>query len=275
MVAAEPDEDLRAELQALLDGPADELLARFSGHLTFGTAGLRAAVGAGPLRMNRLVGRQAAAGLAAYVAATDDRAGERGIVIGYDLRRKSDVIALDTARVVAGAGLPARLLPAPLPTPVLAWALLDLDAGAGVMVTASHNPPQDNGYKVYLGDGPQIVSPRDVEIAPRIAEFDPPSVSLAAEDDPRIDRLDHAVVDRYVASIARRAAASGRPRCDGGVHADARRGGGDVAAGVRDGGAARAGRRRDAVPPRSGVPDRGVPEPGGAGSDGSRHRARP
>ncbi len=198
---AEPDEDLRAELQALLDGPADELLARFSGHLTFGTAGLRAAVGAGPLRMNRLVGRQAAAGLAAYVAATDDRAGERGIVIGYDLRRKSDVIALDTARVVAGAGLPARLLPAPLPTPVLAWALLDLDAGAGVMVTASHNPPQDNGYKVYLGDGPQIVSPRDVEIATRIAEFDPPSVSLAAEDDPRIDRLDHAVVDRYVASM--------------------------------------------------------------------------
>ena len=172
-MAAEPDEDIRAELQALIDGPADELDARFGGRLAFGTAGLRAPVGAGPLRMNRLVVRQAAAGLAAYVAETEPDAAERGIVIGYDARRKSDVFALDTARVVAAAGLRAILLPSALPTPVLAWTLLDLGAAAGVMVTASHNPPADNGYKVYLGDGAQIVSPHDVEIAARIARRRP------------------------------------------------------------------------------------------------------
>ena len=99
---AEPDDDVRTELQALLDGPADELGARFAGSLMFGTAGLRAAIGAGPLRMNRLVVRQAARGLADYVLELDDAARERGVVIGYDARRKSDVFALDSARVMAG-----------------------------------------------------------------------------------------------------------------------------------------------------------------------------
>ena len=119
---AEPDDDIRAELRDLLAGADAELAARFAGHLTFGTAGLRAAVGAGPLRMNRLVVRQAAAGLAAYLCSTSTSAARaRGVVIGYDARRKSDVFALDTARVMAANGITARLLPTAV-----------ADAGAGV-----------------------------------------------------------------------------------------------------------------------------------------------
>jgi len=198
-LAAEPDDDVRAELQGLVDGDRAELAERFSGRLTFGTAGLRAAVGAGPLRMNRLVVRQAAAGLAAYLLAHDDQARERGVVIGYDARRKSDVFAADTARVMAAAGIKAQVLPRPLPTPVLAWALTELDGAAGVMVTASHNPPADNGYKVYLGDGAQIVPPHDIGIAREIARVDPTAVALAEPDDPLIERLGDHLVDAYVA----------------------------------------------------------------------------
>ena len=206
-LAAEPDEDIRDELRALLDGPVEELAARFAGRLTFGTAGLRAEVGAGPLRMNRLVVRQAAAGLAAYLATTDERVAERGVVIGFDGRRKSDVFAMDTARVMAAAGIRALLLPGPVPTPVVAWSLTDLDAAAAVVVTASHNPPQDNGYKVYLGDGAQIVAPHDEGISARIAAVDPAAVELSSEDDGLIERLDGSAVSRYVASAgaARRA----------------------------------------------------------------------
>jgi phosphomannomutase len=188
-LAAEPDNDVRAELQALIDGPPDELQARFDGRLQFGTAGLRGAIGAGPLRMNRLVVRQAAAGLARYVLQHWDDAADRGIIIGYDARRKSDDFALDSARVFAAMGVRALLLPQPLPTPVLAWNITEYDAVAGVVVTASHNPPADNGYKVYLGDGAQIVPPHDAGIAACIDEFDPTTVELASEDDPRIVRL--------------------------------------------------------------------------------------
>ena len=158
---AEPDDDIRDELQVLIDGPEDVLAERFAGRLTFGTAGLRAAVGAGPLRMNRLVVRQAAAGLAQYLLDTDPDARERGVVIGYDARRKSDVFASDTARVMAAYGIRSMLFDQKVPTPVLAWSITELDAAAGVVVTASHNPPADNGYKVYLGTGAQIVPPSD------------------------------------------------------------------------------------------------------------------
>jgi phosphomannomutase len=199
---AEPDADVEAELRELLDGPESELVARFSGHLTFGTAGLRAPVGAGPLRMNRLVVRQAASGLADYIRDLDPRAAARGVVIGFDARRKSDVFALDTARVMAAEGIRALVLPGPLPTPVLAWALTELDGAAGVMVTASHNPPADNGYKVYLGDGPQIVRPHDAGISARIEQVDPAAVALAPEDDPLIERVDETIFDRYVAFAA-------------------------------------------------------------------------
>jgi phosphomannomutase len=200
-LAAEPDDDIRAELQALLDGPEDELAARFSGRLMFGTAGLRAAVGAGPLRMNRLVIRQAARGLADHVLELDATARDRGVVIGYDARRKSDVFALDSARVMAAAGMRVHLLPVALPTPVLAWAVTELGCAAGVMVTASHNPPADNGYKVYLADGAQIVPPHDTEIADRIAAVDPTNVPMSGQRGPLIVRLPQMFVDGYIDSM--------------------------------------------------------------------------
>ncbi|MFD9129595.1 phospho-sugar mutase [Kitasatospora sp. NPDC059571] len=177
-LAEDPDPQTREELTALLaaaEGPDAEsgeriawsrLTERFSGRLQFGTAGLRGELGAGPMRMNRAVVIRAAAGLAAYVRANPGL-GDL-VVIGYDARHKSYDFARDTAAVVVGAGLRAALLPRPLPTPVLAFAIRHLGAAAGVTVTASHNPPQDNGYKVYLGDGSQIVPPADADIAAEI-----------------------------------------------------------------------------------------------------------
>ncbi|GAA1609025.1 MULTISPECIES: phospho-sugar mutase [Kribbella] len=168
----DPDPDTRAELtQLLADGATDELADRFSGTLEFGTAGLRGAVGAGPNRMNRVVVIRAAAGLAAYLKAKGLTGGP--VLIGYDARHKSDVFARDTAAVIRGAGLDAVLLDRPAPTPVVAFGIRHLHAVAGVVVTASHNPPQDNGYKVYLGDGSQIVPPADAEIAAAIAAVGP------------------------------------------------------------------------------------------------------
>ncbi|MFH8725243.1 phospho-sugar mutase [Streptomyces termitum] len=185
-LAEDPDGETRDELAALIEsGDRDELAARFAGTLQFGTAGLRGELGAGPMRMNRAVVIRAAAGLAAYLKGKGHgQEGERAalpaeggggrragglVVVGYDARYKSADFARDTAAVMTGAGLRAALLPRPLPTPVLAYAIRHLGAVAGVEVTASHNPPRDNGYKVYLGDGSQIVPPADAEIAAEIA----------------------------------------------------------------------------------------------------------
>ncbi|MDN5745175.1 MAG: phospho-sugar mutase, partial [Nocardioidaceae bacterium] len=171
----DPDPSTVAELTTLIGAVEDgdpaarlELADRFHGTLAFGTAGLRGALGAGPNRMNRVVVIRAAAGLADYLR-RGGVARDTPVVIGYDARHHSDVFARDTAEVMAGAGLRPLLLPRALPTPVLAFAIRELGCAAGVMVTASHNPPQDNGYKVYLGDGSQIASPVDAAIAARIS----------------------------------------------------------------------------------------------------------
>ncbi|WP_053753641.1 phospho-sugar mutase [Streptomyces sp. MMG1533] len=192
----DPDTETRDELAKLIDAEdVTELTARFSGTLQFGTAGLRGELGAGPMRMNRSVVIRAAAGLAAYLKAKGQDNGL--VVIGYDARHKSADFAQDTAAVMTGAGLRAAVLPRPLPTPVLAYAIRHLGAVAGVEVTASHNPPRDNGYKVYLGDGSQIVPPADAEIA---AEID---AVRSLHDVPRPttgwQTLDDAVLDAYLA----------------------------------------------------------------------------
>ncbi|MFI6137086.1 phospho-sugar mutase [Streptomyces griseus] len=180
-LAEDPDPETRDELAALIDaGDTDELAARFAGTLQFGTAGLRGELGAGPMRMNRSVVIRAAAGLAAYLKAQGQEGGL--VVIGYDARYKSAEFARDTAAVMTGAGLRAAVLPRPLPTPVLAYAIRHLGAVAGVEVTASHNPPRDNGYKVYLGDGSQIVPPADGEIAAAIDAVGPLAGVVRPED---------------------------------------------------------------------------------------------
>ncbi len=165
-LAQDPDPKTQQELERLIDTHDDELADCFAGRLQFGTAGLRGKLGPGPNRMNRVVVMQAAAGLAQYIKQHHPH--EASIVIGYDARHNSDVFATDTARIMQGAGINALVLPKPLPTPVLAFAIKHLGASAGVMVTASHNPPQDNGYKVYLDDGCQIVPPTDADIAREI-----------------------------------------------------------------------------------------------------------
>ena len=201
--AEDPDDETRTELEAIVadvenGGDPADLADRFDGTLEFGTAGLRGALGAGPNRMNRVVVTRTAAGLASYLR---DIGAPRSsaVVIGYDARHNSDVFARDTAEVMAGAGMRALVLPRPLPTPLLAFAIRELGCVAGVMVTASHNPPQDNGYKVYLGDGSQIVPPADAEIAERIAAVG------ALADVPRADPgkvLTEDVVDRYLDTVA-------------------------------------------------------------------------
>ena len=204
---AEPDDDIRDELAALIasarTGDAGELASRFDGRLQFGTAGLRAAVAAGSMRMNRLVVRQAAAGLGLWLLDAEASgdipdAARRGVVIAHDARRKSDLFADDTCRVLAAMGIRSMLHPGVQPTPVLAWSITGMNAAAGVVVTASHNPPADNGYKVYLETGSQIVTPIDTDIAERIGRFDPLTIELAPGDHPLIERLDDSWADRYV-----------------------------------------------------------------------------
>jgi phosphomannomutase len=206
-VRDDPDPVTRAELSAVLDrlpasGP--DLADRFAGTLSFGTAGLRGPLRAGPNGMTLAVVTSAAAGLVDWLAA---RRAPGPIVIGYDARHGSRQFAEQTARVATGAGREALLLPWPLPTPVLAYAVRRLGAVAGVMVTASHNPPQDNGYKVYLGErlggplgaGAQIVPPVDVEIEAAIRSVGPAS---AVPLGPSGDELGEDIVLSYVESAA-------------------------------------------------------------------------
>ncbi|AWI50355.1 alpha-D-phosphohexomutase [Actinobacillus porcitonsillarum] len=204
----DPDLETRAELEQLIsqakanDAKAQaELASRFDGRLQFGTAGLRGRLQAGSMGMNRVLVAQAAGGLAEFLKSYDK---EPSIVLGYDGRKNSDVFARDTAEIMAAAGIKTYLLPRKLPTPVLAYAIKYFDTTAGVMVTASHNPPEDNGYKVYLGKangGGQIVSPADQEIAACIDKVAQGSI----KDLPRSQNytvLDDEIVDAYIAKTA-------------------------------------------------------------------------
>jgi len=212
-LADDPDERDRAELSALLrsaTGPdsdeaeraAAELDDRFSGRLEFGTAGLRGAVAAGPNRMNRAVVRGTTAALAGWLLYIDPAAAETGVVIGCDARHRSEEFAQEAARVLAGAGIAVHLLPPRQPTPLLAFAVRHLAAAAGIMITASHNPPADNGYKLYLGDGAQIVPPADLEIEAASRALGPLSqVPVAPLDDPLIVKHGDEVAAAYLDAI--------------------------------------------------------------------------
>ena len=182
-------------------GDPVDLDSRFDGRLAFGTAGIRGRMGAGPLRMNRVLVRMVTAALAKRVLQELDERPK--VVVGFDARHKSDAFAADTARVLAAHRVRATMLPEPVPTPVLAFAVKHLDASAGVMITASHNPRPDNGYKVYWRGGRQLATPTDAEIS-RIIDRTAPLASseLASEDDPLITTAGDDLVEAYLDTVA-------------------------------------------------------------------------
>ena len=231
-IADDPDAGDRAELQALLDrafpgadagadsgadpGAMGELRDRFADRLHFGTAGLRGVVAAGPNRMNRAVVRATTAAVASWLLGPGSAApgsgtqrdqrvqrGLRvGVVVGCDARHRSAEFADEVAAVLAGAGIAVHVLPLPCPTPLLAFAVRHLGAAAGVMVTASHNPAADNGYKLYLSDGAQVIPPADAEIEQLIADLGPLSqVPVAGAGSPLITRHGDEVAQAYLDAV--------------------------------------------------------------------------
>ena len=225
--------------------------------------------------MNRVVVTQAAAGLARLPARADGHAGGR-VIVGYDARHKSDVFARDTAEILAGAGFDAAAATAaPIPTPVVAFGIRHFGCVAGVVVTASHNPPQDNGYKVYLGDGSQIVPPADAEIAAQIAARRRPRWADAAPPRGYAADVGAELLDAYVARAASLVPADAAAGADLGLHRACTASAPSVVrAGRRGRGLPRpASRWREQAEPDPDVPDRRLPQPGGAGRD--RPGARP
>jgi phosphomannomutase len=208
---ADPEPRTRAELGQLLDaGDTAALAERFEGSLAFGTAGIRAKLGAGPMRMNRLVAGRVASGLARYIAARDPGAARTGIVVGYDGRTGSGVFATDAARILSRAGVKVSMLSQPQPTPVLAFSVRHLRAGYGLMVTASHNPRQDNGLKLYVRDGGQLLPPADEDIAAFIAAVDPLRLPAGWAEGPFEFAVADDAADAYVTAVA-----AGGPRAVG------------------------------------------------------------
>lgn len=207
-LAEDPDPGTRQELQGLLDrNDEDELRDRFGSRLEFGTAGLRGVIGAGPNRFNRSVVIRTTAGLASYLLDTVPDVKTRGVVIGFDGRRLSKESAADAAAILTARGIPALVFEDLAPTPLTAFAVTHEEAAAGIMVTASHNPPEYNGYKVYWGNGAQIVPPHDHGISDAIERVGP------LTDLPRMDEkearseglwrdLGRATVDAYFAAIS-------------------------------------------------------------------------
>jgi phosphomannomutase len=262
-IGDDPSAGDRAELQDLLDAARREdatgraaaasLADRFAGRLQFGTAGLRGAMGAGPNRMNRAVVRAATAGLARWLREHRPDAAQAGVVLGWDARHRSAGFAEEAAAVLTGAGIRVDLLPGQSPTPLLAFAVRHRSAGAGVMITASHNPPADNGYKLYLGDGAQIVPPVDAEIEAAIRGLGPLSgIPLGPPEGQLITRLGDEIAQAYLDAIL---AAS-------------------PAAQLGGGGALTGPSARGRVPP-AGLPARGPVPPAGPPSGGSVSPARP
>ena len=202
-LAEDPDPETQAELRALLDAgdaAAGELADRFAQRLAFGTAGIRGAMAAGPNRMNRLVVRQAATGVARWLLASGRGGPGSTIVVGHDARRNSRAFAEDAAGVMTVHGFRVLLTDGPTPTPVVAFATTHTGAVAGVCVTASHNPPNDNGMKVYVGDGAQIVPPMDGEIE---AEIEAAADDLPVEPQAAgVETLPASVLDAYLAGVA-------------------------------------------------------------------------
>ena len=205
--AADPDPTTRAELERLVDAEDTRALRDLvGGHLAFGTAGLRGEVGPGPNRMNRAVVIRATRGLADHLLHRVADARRRGVVVGFDARPDSHRFAHDVVAVLRAAGLPVAWYPTPTPTPLVAWAARDRDAAAAVVVTASHNPPADNGYKVYDEHGVQITPPTDAQIAAAIDAVGPasdvPGVGDTLDaDGPDLVELGPAEVDRYLDAI--------------------------------------------------------------------------
>lgn len=205
-VARDPDATNRDELAKLLsEGDTDALSERFQSRLQFGTAGLRGIVGAGPNRMNRLVVQETSAGLARYVLSAVNNAADRGVVIAYDARPDSRQFATDAASVILGVGLQVYLTEHEQPTPVGAFGVMALNAAAGIVVTASHNPPEYNGYKVYWENGAQIIPPHDRAISEHIeqaAKTDIPWMDLtAARSAGRLHTLGEDFVTQYRTKI--------------------------------------------------------------------------
>lgn len=191
----DPDEGDRATLEALLErGDEAELRRRFDDGLTFGTAGLRGPEMAGPAGMNRLTVRRATQGVLAWLTELG-RDRDQGVVVGRDARHGSESFNTEVVRVLLGAGWRVYEMPSPLPTPLVAYGVTQLGAAAGIMITASHNPARDNGFKLFGADGSQIVSPHDriVEAAMAVATRPP----LGQRGDERHEIISPALLDAY------------------------------------------------------------------------------